>query len=185
MALIAHPRRRAWLGPFLLGCGLLGAVGSAGGATAPAAPVLDLPAEEFQARRQRAIAGHPDGLVLFGAATEPKTYPGSALGAIVVMDGPGKASRLFVPGDVNLPDIFKPHVLIAPGAETARLLRIEHVEDWARFAEYMDHRLREQPGLVIATTSRVSFPPIHSRGSAHCPGGAGIVIARCKSSAGA
>ena len=167
---IAQFRRRSWLGPCLLGFGLLGAAGSAGGATAPGASVLDLPAEEFHARRQRAIAGHPDGLVIFGAATEPKTYEqhgflqrpnfyyftglGSALGAIVVMDGPRKESWLFVPGDVNLPGIFKQHVLIAPGAETAQRLRIEHVEDWTRFAEYMDRRLREQPGLVIYTEMR-------------------------------
>jgi len=129
---------------------------------------LDFPVEEFQERRQKAMEVLPDGLIIFQAETEPKSYVeyaylqepnfyyftglGSVMSAILVLDGMQKKSYLFAPPDLDTRSYYKPHALIEISRKTEKELLIDRVVDWNEFTEFIDKRLRANPSLKIYTT---------------------------------
>lgn len=134
---------------------------------------LDFPVEEFQQRRQKAMEVLPDGLIIFQAKTEPKSYEefaylqepnfyyftglGSVMSTILVMDGMQKKSYLFAPADLDTRSYYKPLALIEISRETEEELLIDKVVDWNEFTAFIDRRLRAIPSLKIYTT--MSYGP--------------------------
>lgn len=127
--------------------------------------ILDFPAEEFQQRRHNAMDKLPNGLIVFQAKTEPKTYEqhaflqdqnfyyftglSSAISAILLMDSPNKETWLFTPLDLTTRSYFKPYALIPISKKTEEELKIDHVVDWNKLTNYIDKRINEDPTLKI------------------------------------
>jgi Xaa-Pro aminopeptidase len=147
-------------------------------AVALSAPV-ELPPEEFLARRRAAMARLPDGILLVHARPGLKgideaqfrqdrsfyyfTGLGSARNAILAVDGPARESWLFVP-----PAGAIPRANVDPGAASEARLRIEHVVSWSELVAYIDRRLGASPapilyvdpgGFEAKTLGDVSNPP--------------------------
>lgn len=131
-------------------------------------PVFDFPPQEFQKRRQKAMEILSDGLILIQSKTEPKSYEQhaflqdpdfyyftglkSALGAILVLDGPNQKSSLFVPPDLDIRTVYKPLALLEISKKTEQTLLIDEVRDWKELTVFLDGRLQETPGLKLYTT---------------------------------
>jgi len=120
-------------------------------------------------RRERAMQAARDGIVLIRAqpalAQESETQfhqdstfyyltgVYNAVGALLALDVARHETWLFVPEPGQLPGLGAvlqpPYGYIAPGAQTAAELGIDHVLPWTEFEGFIDGRLREEPAIVL------------------------------------
>ena len=144
--------------------------------------------EEFAARRQRAMALLPDGILLLHARSllanedqlfvhgfqqNPNFYyftglP-STLGAILAIDGAATTSRLFVPTKLSGIGGRLRSAMLPVNEATAKELQIEIVSPWEEFISYLDQRLQENPKLVFYTTESYWSPTPESNPAGLAP----------------
>jgi len=127
---------------------------------------------EFQARRQLAMNAASDGIILLHSFSAPKSWRDSGFqqdsnfyyftglqnlhDAILAIDGTTKESWLFVMAATTRRQLrlFSTmtgwdSVYLATGHETERDLGVEHVVDWAGFADFIETRRNANAKLVL------------------------------------
>ena len=127
---------------------------------------------EFQARRQLAMNAASDGIILLHSFSAPKSWRDSGFqqdsnfyyftglqnlhDAILAIDGTTKQSWLFVMAATTRRQLrlFSTmtgwdSVYLAAGHETERDLGVEHVVDWAGFADFIETRRNANAKLVL------------------------------------
>jgi Xaa-Pro aminopeptidase len=144
-----------------------------------------VPASDFRAHRDAALAGLSDGLLL--VRSEPTTDGDSSLiqdpyfyyltgleseiGSVLVLDGPKKEAWLFVPPRGRWP-LFPSRAPAAMlGAAGVTQTGLAHVVLTDSLAGMVDRRLAEQANLVLYTTDNAGapgadpqrFPPVDDR----------------------
>ena len=133
---------------------------------------MGIDASEFRARRQAVMAAAPDGIVLLHSASAPKNWSDAGFqqdsfffyftglenlhNAILGVDGLSKQTWLFVLPPTNGRQQRISAALtgwdaayLQPGAETGQLLGIDHVVPWVDFADFIEARRKESPGLAL------------------------------------
>ncbi|HEV7397573.1 MAG TPA: aminopeptidase P N-terminal domain-containing protein [Pyrinomonadaceae bacterium] len=123
----------------------------------------------FRARRDRAMQGTSDALVLVrsrssvmsenedGFRQTPAFYYltglENAVGSLIVMDSRRYESWLFVPSSGQLHGFGRymhpPYGYVESGQASAERLGFDHVVLWDEFISFIDRRLTEDPSLVI------------------------------------
>jgi Xaa-Pro aminopeptidase len=144
---------------------MLALAGASAGAQSPSPTA----AAVYRARRERAMQASADGILLVRARSNVMTeYEAgfrqdpafyyltgleNAVGALLALDARRHESWLFVPDSGKLlgfgAAMHAPYGYVAPGAETAAKLGIEHVVVWDEFAPFLDRRLAEDTALVL------------------------------------
>lgn len=119
---------------------------------------------EYRARREAMLARLPDGILILTSAGEVKSWTaaglrqeasfyyftglGSQLRGILVLDGPKRESRLYVPWPVHLEEEWK-SIAIEPGPTASARLQLEEVAPWEALTPYLEARLAAQPGGTV------------------------------------
>jgi Xaa-Pro aminopeptidase len=144
--------------------------------------------EEFAARRQRAMAQLPEGILLLHARSflsnedqlfvhgfqqNPNFYyftglP-STVGAILAIDGIAKRSWLFAPSALSGLAGRMQSTKLQTGVATANELQIEHVAPWEEFIPFIDRRVKENPNIILYTTESYWAPVPESNPSGLAP----------------
>ncbi len=118
-----------------------------------------IPVAEYAARRAAALDRLPDGLLLLHARTGPKDMeqPGwvqeatffyftgllNLPAAVLVLDGPRREARLFVPGAPESFGFPVAGLVPPPGEATARTFGLTAVEAMAAFVPFVERRMEE------------------------------------------
>jgi Xaa-Pro aminopeptidase len=128
-------------------------------------PVL-ADASTFAARRRAALEKAPDGIVLLHANSGFKRWEEAgflqdpaflyftglrnAQAAILALDGPAKATWLFVrpPFRVGAEPRGLDAIFVKPGAEAEAELKIDHVVPWDELIPWLEER-RKKPGKLV------------------------------------
>jgi Xaa-Pro aminopeptidase len=130
-------------------------------------------AAEYRARREALLSRLGDGILVVPSVGEIKS--GTAAGlrqeadffyftglpiqvrALLVLDGPRQASRLYVPWPVRLPPWWK-GIALEPGSAAAARLELQEVAAWDAFVPYLDQRIKEQHGLMLYLEESEELP---------------------------
>lgn len=137
-----------------------------------------IPVEEFYQHRQNLLAQLPDGILLLharnlfvnedelvshGFQQNPSFFYfaglGSAVNAILALDGGTKESWLFVPTKLSGAEKWLPNALIAPGQESERKWRFDHVAPWEELAAFLDRRQQQARFKLYLDDSYWVTPP--------------------------
>ncbi len=143
-----------------------------------------IPFDEFYQHRQNLLAQLPDGILLLharnlfvnedelvshGFQQNPSffyfTGLGSAVNAILALDGGTKESWLFVPAKLSGAEKWLPNALIAPGQDSERKWRFDHVAPWEELAAFLDRRQQQaRLKLYLDDSYWVTPPPSNPSG---------------------
>lgn len=140
--------------------------------------------EEFYQRRQALLTQMPEGILLLHARNlfvnedelvshgfQPNpgffyfTGLASAVNAILALDGVTKEAWLFVPATLSGAERWLPNALVAPGTESEKKWRFDHVVPWEEFSPFLDRRQQQAPlRLYIDDSYWVPPPPSNPSG---------------------
>jgi Xaa-Pro aminopeptidase len=125
----------------------------------------EFPATEFQARRELAMQSFSGGILLLHARSTLKhdiehglqqnpnfyyfTGLGSAISAILAIDGRAKESWLFVPRRLSGVAGTTSLAFVEPGEKMAAQLGLDHVVDWEEFSPYLERHVKADSNLKI------------------------------------
>ena len=135
---------------------------------------------EFEQRRQSLMSDFPDGIVLLTANWDVKPdgqdgfrqHPSfyyftgleNQLGAVLLLDGPGRASTLFVPNEDPGVQFF--NATVQPGDSTAQAMNLTRVLSISEFVPFFDSRIAEAPGItVLVEDQRPTASPVPGLGN--------------------
>jgi Xaa-Pro aminopeptidase len=131
--------------------------------------------DEYATRRAKALARLPDGLLVIHARSLGKAEDQPAFlqdstflyftglinqpGAVLVLDGPRKQTRLYVPPAPSSFGSTVHGVSLEPGADAARKVGVQTVESWDALLPYLKQRLAEGVARLYVDESRHAESP--------------------------